>query len=96
MSKNHLTEFPKEICFFDSLEKLTLSSNLIRTIPEIGIYQLKCLKYLDLNSNNLTYIPSCLCNLTSLEVLTINNNKLVSLPEEIGQLDKLIQLVLLF
>lgn len=94
MSKNHLAEFPKELCSFDSLEKLILYSNLIRSIPEIGLYQLKCLKYLDLNSNNLTYIPSCLCNLSSLEVLTINNNKLVSLPEEIGRLERLIQLVI--
>lgn len=56
-------------------------------------HQLRCLKLLDLNSNNLTYIPASLCNLASLQVLTINNNKLVSLPEEIGRLDKLIQLV---
>ncbi len=93
MSKNHLTELPKEICQYDSLEKLTLYSNLIRSIPDISVNQLKCLKILDLNSNNLSYLPSSLCNLASLQVLTVNNNRLVSLPEEIGRLEKLIQLV---
>lgn len=92
LSKNHLTEFPRDLCQYDSLEKLYLYSNLIRTIPDISVFQLKCLKLLDLNSNNLTYLPPSLCNLASLQVLTINNNKLVSLPEEIGRLDKLIQL----
>lgn len=96
LSKNHLTEFPRELCQYDSLEKLSLSSNLIRTIPEIVPNQLRCLKILDLNSNNLSYLPPCVCNLASLEVLTVNNNKLVSLPEEIGRLDKLIQLVNIF
>jgi Leucine-rich repeat (LRR) protein len=92
MSKNHLTEFPKELYTCDSLEKLILYSNQIRLIPEIAPFQLHCLRTLDLNSNNLSYLPPCLCNLVSLQVLTVNNNKLVSLPEEIGSLSKLIQL----
>ncbi len=92
LSKNHLTEFPKELYNCDSLEKLTLFSNQIRIIPEISSYQLRCLRTLDLNSNNLSYLPPCICNLVSLQVLTVNNNKLVSLPEEIGSLSRLIQL----
>jgi len=43
--------------------------------------------------NQLAYIPPSLCKLPNLEVLIINNNKLVSLPEEIGQLERLIELV---
>lgn len=43
--------------------------------------------------NQLSYIPPALCKLPNLEVLIISNNKLVSLPEEIGQLDRLIELV---
>jgi len=45
--------------------------------------------------NQLAYIPPALCKLPNLEVLIIHNNKLVSLPEEIGQLDRLIELVCL-
>lgn len=43
--------------------------------------------------NQLTFIPSGLCKLPNLEVLILNNNKLLSLPEEIGQLERLIELV---
>ena len=43
--------------------------------------------------NQLTFIPSGLCKLPNLEVLILNNNKLISLPEEIGQLERLIELV---
>lgn len=93
LSKNHLTEFPKDLCVYDSLERLTLYSNLIRQVPDIQPNQLGCLKVLDLNSNNLSYLPPSICNLNSLQVLTVNNNKLVSLPEEIGRLRQLIQLV---
>ncbi len=77
---------------FKPLENISISSNAIQTIPEIGINQLRCLKILDLNCNRLTYLPPSLCQLVSLEILTINNNKLVSLPEEIGRLEKLLQL----
>jgi len=93
LSKNHFTEFPKDLCAYDSLERLSLYSNLIRQVPDIQPDQLGCLKVLDLNSNNLSYLPSSICNLSSLQVLTVNNNKLVSLPEEIGRLRQLIQLV---
>lgn len=96
LSKNQLVEFPKDVCFYDSLEKLTLYSNQIKSVPDITTSQLKCLRILDLNCNNLSYLPPSLCNLTSLQVLTVNNNRLVSLPEEIARLDKLIQLVCLF
>lgn len=93
LSKNQLTEFPKDVCAYDSLERLTLYSNVIKSVPEqITSCQLKCLRILDLNCNSLSYLPPSLCNLTALQVLTVNNNKLVSLPEEIARLDRLIQL----
>ncbi len=92
LSKNRLQNLPKDILRYKPLEKLILNSNIIRTIPDIGLTQLRCLKTLDLNSNRLTYLPASVCNLVSLEILTVNNNKLVSLPEEIGHLEKLIQL----
>ena len=43
--------------------------------------------------NQLSLIPPFICQLQSLEVLLAANNKLVSLPEEIGRLEKLMQLV---
>jgi Leucine-rich repeat (LRR) protein len=92
LSKNHLTEFPRELTHFDSLERLALQSNQIRLVCDITLYQLRCLRVLDLNSNSLAYLPPSVCNLSALQVLTVNNNKLVSLPEEIGALGKLIQL----
>ncbi len=46
--------------------------------------------------NQLSMIPPFICQLQSLEVLLAANNKLVSLPEEIGRLEKLMQLVGIF
>lgn len=92
LAKNRLSEIPKDLLRFKPLEKLILNTNIIRSIPDINVNQLKCIKILDLNSNRLTYLPPSICNLISLEILTVNNNKLVSLPEEIGRLEKLIQL----
>jgi len=92
LSKNRLHHLPNEILRYKPLEKLILNSNILRSIPDIGITQLRCLKTLDLNCNRLAYLPASVCNLVSLEILTVNNNKLVSLPEEIGRLDRLIQL----
>lgn len=45
--------------------------------------------------NQLAVLPVSLCVLSSLEVLCASNNKLVSLPEEIGKLDRLMDLVIL-
>lgn len=49
--------------------------------------------FIQSSRNQLTFIPASLCKLPNLEVLILNNNKLISLPEEIGQLEKLIELV---
>ena len=43
--------------------------------------------------NQLCNIPPFICQLQRLEVLLACNNKLVSLPEEIGKLDRLMDLV---
>lgn len=43
--------------------------------------------------NQLSVLPVSLCALSSLEVLLASNNKLVSLPEEIGKLERLMDLV---
>ena len=52
-----------------------------------------CLIFFLFSRNQLTNIPPFICQLQSLEVLLASNNKLVSLPEEIGRLDKLMDLV---
>ena len=75
LAKNRLSEIPKELLRFKPLEKLILNTNIIRSIPDINVNQLKCIKILDLNSNRLTYLPPSICNLISLEILTVNNNK---------------------
>lgn len=43
--------------------------------------------------NQLSIIPSFISQLQALEVLIASHNRLVSLPEEIGVLDKLMELV---
>jgi Leucine-rich repeat (LRR) protein len=111
LSRNRFVEFPRVLCSFFSLERLNLYNNAIKSIPEqiVQIHMLKILDLrlnlklkfnliiLDFFSsrNQLSYIPPALCKLPNLEVLIINNNKLISLPEEIGQLDRLIELVCL-
>lgn len=46
-----------------------------------------------LSRNQLSNIPPFISQLQALEVLIACNNRLVSLPEEIGQLEKLMELV---
>lgn len=110
LSRNHLSEFPRILCSFFSLERLNLHHNAIKSIPE-QILQIRMLKVLNLrygfnrfnhgwkflcysSRNQLAFIPASLCKLPNLEILILNNNKLLSLPEEIGQLERLIELVI--
>ncbi|KAL4219818.1 calponin y [Mactra antiquata] len=91
VSKNRMSEMPKEVCSYISMEKLNCYHNVIKSIPE-AIVQLQALTYLNLSRNQLSIIPSFISQLQALEVLIASHNRLVSLPEEIGVLDKLMEL----
>ncbi|XP_053403859.1 DISP complex protein LRCH3-like isoform X7 [Mercenaria mercenaria] len=91
VSKNRVSEVPKEVCAYISMEKLDCYHNVIKSIPE-AIVQLQALTYLNLSRNQLSIIPSFISQLQALEVLIASHNRLVSLPEEIGVLDKLMEL----
>ena len=47
VSKNRLSEVPKELCAHLSMEKLNLYHNVIKSIPD-AICQLQALTYLNL------------------------------------------------
>ncbi|XP_052216760.1 serine-rich adhesin for platelets-like [Dreissena polymorpha] len=91
VSKNRLSELPKELCSYISMEKLNCYHNVIKSIPEC-IIQLQALTFLNLSRNQLSIIPSFISQICTLEVLIVSHNKLVSLPEEVGVLDKLMEL----
>ncbi|VDO91914.1 unnamed protein product [Soboliphyme baturini] len=92
LSRNRLTEFPLQVCEYESLETLYINNNCLKSIP-CGVQFLKSLTFLDLRRNQLSSIPAALCSLP-LEVLLLGNNRLESLPNEIRQLaDTLADLV---
>ena len=47
LSKNRVSEVPKEVCGYASMEKLNCYHNVIKTIPD-AIVQLQALTYLNL------------------------------------------------
>ncbi|XP_052747218.1 leucine-rich repeat and calponin homology domain-containing protein isoform X2 [Bicyclus anynana] len=90
LSKNRFSEVPEEVTTYIYLEKLLLSQNIIRTVPD-GVGGLQSLTYLDLSSNQLTELPREVC-LMPLQVLLVPDNVLTSLPKEIGKMATLAEL----
>ncbi|XP_055852002.1 leucine-rich repeat and calponin homology domain-containing protein [Episyrphus balteatus] len=90
LSRNRFCELPEEVTTFAFLETLLLYHNTIRHIPE-SVKHLTLLTYLDLRSNQLSTLPKELCFMP-LQVLLVSNNRLVSLPDELGRMDKLLDL----
>nr|XP_034840076.1 leucine-rich repeat and calponin homology domain-containing protein isoform X2 [Maniola hyperantus] len=90
LSKNRFSEVPDEVTTYIYLEKLLLSQNIIRSVPD-GVGGLQSLTYLDLSSNQLTELPREVC-LMPLQVLLVPDNVLTSLPKEIGKMTTLAEL----
>ncbi|KAL7642805.1 UNVERIFIED_CONTAM: hypothetical protein RMT77_006093 [Armadillidium vulgare] len=91
LSKNRFSEVPSEICEYESLEKIHLYHNVIKSLPD-QLANLQSLSHLILSRNQLSVLPSCVCQLSSLQVLDVSGNRLVSLPEELGLLARLTDL----
>jgi len=83
-----LTNFPKQLLKFKSLQKLNLADNKLETIPE-SISELRNLKKLDLSINKLNSLPESIGDLEFLKNLVLEQNQLESLPESIGNLKNL-------
>nr|XP_049708101.1 leucine-rich repeat and calponin homology domain-containing protein isoform X1 [Helicoverpa armigera] len=90
LSKNRFSELPDELTSYIFLEKLLLSQNIIRTVPN-AVGGLQSLTYLDLSSNQLTELPREVCQMP-LQVLLVPDNMLSTLPKEIGKMTSLAEL----
>ena len=83
-----LTKIPKSINRMSSLEKLTLSGNLISQLPfEIG--SLPNLKFIYLFRNKFTEFPTELFYLTNLKEIGLDNNYIQNVPIEICNMKEL-------
>lgn len=89
LSGRGLTEFPKDILIKNSIKKLDLSNNNLKTLPaEIG--ELTELEELYLNDNNLEgSLVAEIRKMPNLRILDASNNNMTGIPAEIGQLKKL-------
>ncbi|XP_013181297.1 PREDICTED: leucine-rich repeat and calponin homology domain-containing protein 1-like isoform X2 [Papilio xuthus] len=90
LSKNRFSDVPDEVTTYVYLEKLLLSQNIIRSVPET-VGGLQSLTYLDLSSNQLTELPREVCQMP-LQVLLVPDNLLATLPKEIGKMTSLAEL----
>ena len=67
------------------LEKLSVSNNLLRSIPP-SFQLLKRLTELDLSNNQITEFPLALLNLEQLNLVDLSNNKITFIPMEAATL----------
>ena len=97
LSGKKLTKIPDEIFQLKNLKELYLGSiqgidfiivNNIRELPK-GLFQLKKLEILDLDSNDIKYIPPEIKSLTNLKILNLRGNPVKKLPPEIKYLKRL-------
>ncbi len=89
LSKNKLSEVPKDIEKLTNLQYLDLSKNKITSIPS-WIGELKDLQFLILSKNNIDSLPDEIGNLTHLKYLIAGRcEKLSTLPHTIGNLKEL-------
>lgn len=94
LSRNKLTEIPKEIYQFKNLQELDLSKNKLTNLPSDFIFE--DLRILNLERNKLEVFPTCLCENTSIRNLFMGKNKIEHLPECIGNMQDLIVLDIWF
>jgi Leucine-rich repeat (LRR) protein len=88
LSKQKLTEFPKEIRKFPNLQYLDLSKNKITEVPG-WIGELKDLQVLILSKTKIDSLPPQFGELSHLKYFTMNRCELQALPHSIGKLKEL-------
>ncbi|KAM0031152.1 putative P-loop containing nucleoside triphosphate hydrolase, leucine-rich repeat domain superfamily [Helianthus debilis subsp. tardiflorus] len=87
--KGSIPEAPKDLSQLDTLEKLTLSMDEIKHLPD-GICMLKHLKYLNLGCWHLEHLPHNICMLACLEELHLSGcESLQDIPNSIGKMTHL-------
>ncbi|XP_071392694.1 malignant fibrous histiocytoma-amplified sequence 1 homolog [Centroberyx affinis] len=84
LSRNEMVEFPQEIRNLCNLERLYMSQNNIRSIPEEVFPHLQRLQLLKLSTNLLAKLPSDLNQCTSLISLNLSKNCLKDLQPLVG------------
>lgn len=91
LSRQHITQLPKEITQLTNLEKIDMGSN-----PELDLNQafdllkqIKSLKELELTDCKLKTIPNNISQLSNLEELSLDDNELTEFPAPIKQLNNL-------
>lgn len=93
LDTNDLYHLPKEICLLHSLERLSLSNNLLTSLPH-GFGRLPNLRSLHMSNNKFEAFPLEVCYLRALEFLDLSDNLLVAIPKEISSLKTLGTLLL--
>ena len=93
LSKQKLTEFPRDIFNYSNLTVLILAKNKLSTLPD-SISVLKYLQVLDVSKNKLTDLPSGVYDLTALRELTISDNPIAVVSYKIMQLKELERLLM--
>ncbi|MBD3341509.1 MAG: hypothetical protein GF353_20565 [Candidatus Lokiarchaeota archaeon] len=88
LHNNDIQVLPVSLGDIQSLERLILNNNQIRSLPN-SFKQLNCLKVLNLRWNNLKALPRWIGELMSLEILDLWGNDLSSLPSSMEALKNL-------
>lgn len=78
-------DLPSAICKLTRLEKIDLSYNRIRQLPN-EFNQLRNLKILLLTNNHMTTFPVAVAELRQLDMIDLSHNKIKELPSDLTSL----------
>ncbi|XP_067902959.1 leucine-rich repeat-containing protein 10B [Heterodontus francisci] len=83
-----IKRLPVPICSFTYVEKLYISNNKLRELPN-EFEQLVNLKILALDFNKFEDVPKVVCNMQNLTRLYLGSNRLMTIPPEFRNLENL-------
>lgn len=90
LSKQKLTELPKDILQFKNLQELNLSKNKLTHIP--SWFYFEDLRTLDISRNKLETFSESITKCSSIRNLFLGKNQIKTFPESIGNMANLIVL----